>query len=130
MFAYIVGSIEQLVRNTSAIADKLREQMRGINRFLAHKQIPKEMRHKVRSYLGYKLDEKMEQQIDEDELMQQLNKPLQEELTVFYHGSVLHSFVPFDAFPIEFMSYLCFFVATENFSMGDTIFEVFVLLLG
>ncbi len=124
MFAYIVGSIGNLVSRASEVADKFRTQMVNINRFLMHRRIPKEMRIKVRRYLEYVMDEKKKLQMNEDEMMNLLSTPLRDELTIYFNGSILHNCPVFDEFSIDFMSYLSFFLHQEHFSIGDTIFEV------
>jgi hypothetical protein len=124
MFAYIVGSIGNLVSQQSEVADQIRYQMININRFLMHRRIPKEMRSKVRSYLEYALEEKKQLLMDENELMQQLSTPLRDELTIYFHGIIIQNCPIFDDFQIDFLSYLTFFLQSEQFLMGDTIFEV------
>ena len=126
MFAYIVGSIGDLVTRASEVNEKLRTQMLNINRFLLHRRIPKEMRTKVRRYLDYVMDEKKKSQIEEHELMALLSAPLRDELLIFFHGTIMHNCSMFDDFPIDFLSYLTFFMNSEQFSVGDTIFEVFM----
>jgi hyperpolarization activated cyclic nucleotide-gated potassium channel 2 len=124
MFAYIVGSIGNLISKASEVADRMRTQMVNINGFLVHKRIPKDMRNKVRRYLEYAMEEKEKLQMDEEELMALLSIPLRDELNIFFHGSFLQKCHAFDDFPSDFLSYLTFFLFTEHFSIGDTIFEV------
>ena len=129
MFAYIVGSIGNLVSQQSEVADQIRYQMININRFLMHRRIPKEMRSKVRNYLEYALEEKKQLLMDENELMQQLSTPLRDELTIYFHGIIIHNCPIFDDFPIDFLSYLTFYLQSEQFLVGDTIFEVLLPLI-
>jgi len=129
MYAYIVGSIGSLVKNSSQVADNLREQMINMNRFLARRRIPKELRLKIQRYLQYMIEEKSQIPIDEDTLLEQLNIPLRDELTVYFRGQVLLNCPVFDDFSIDFMSYLTFFMNIESFSAGDTFFEVFFFLI-
>ncbi len=124
MFAYIVGSIGNLITRSSELADRLRTQMVNINRFLTHRRIPKEVRNKIRRYMQYAMEEKERLHMDETELMSLLSTPLKDELNIYFHGSFLNKCMAFDDFPIDFLSYLTFFLHTEHFSIGDTVFEV------
>ncbi len=124
MFAYIVGSIGNLITKSSEVADRLRTQMVNINRFLTHRRIPKEVCNKIRRYLQYAMEEKEKLQMDETELMSLLSTPLKDELNIYFHGSFLNKCGAFEEFPIDFLSYLTFFLHTEHFSIADTVFEV------
>jgi hypothetical protein len=124
MYAYIVGSIGNLVSRASGIAERFRTQMINVNRFLTHRRIPKEMCVKVHRYLEYVLDEKQKLRMDEDQMMNLLSVPLRDELTIYFYGSILQLCPVFDEFSIDFMSYLSFFLKTEHYSICDTIFEV------
>ncbi len=123
MFAYIVGSIGNLITRASELADKMRMQMVNINKFLAYRRIPKEVRNKIRKYLEYAMEEKQKLHMDESELMGLLSTPLQDELNIYFHGSFLNKCPVFEDFPIDFLSYLTFFLQPEHFSIGDSIFE-------
>ncbi len=123
MFAYIVGSIGNIVSRASEVSERLRTEMININRFLMHRRIPKEMRVKVRRYLEYIMDEKKKLLMDEGEMMSMLSIPLRDELLIYFHGAILHNCTIFDDFPIDFLSYLTFFLHSEQFSVGDTVFE-------
>ncbi|MDR3547419.1 MAG: hypothetical protein P4M11_03945 [Candidatus Pacebacteria bacterium] len=127
MFAYIVGSIGNLVTRASEMSEKMRTQMININQFLIHRRIPKEMRVKIRRYLEYVMDEKKRLLMDETELMSLLSTPLRDELLIYFHGTILHNCSIYDEFSIDFLSYLTFFMHSEQFSIGDTIFEVSLL---
>ncbi len=124
MFAYIVGSIGTIVKNSSEVADKLREQMLSVNNLLTLRKIPRDMRTKIKRYLQYVMEERSQVPIDEDVLLKQLSVPLRDELTVYFRGQFLQNCPIFDDFSIDFMSYLTFFLQLESFSAGDTIFEV------
>eukprot|EP00831_Metopus_contortus_P069222 TRINITY_DN6211_c0_g1_i1.p1 TRINITY_DN6211_c0_g1~~TRINITY_DN6211_c0_g1_i1.p1 ORF type:complete len:334 (-),score=68.37 TRINITY_DN6211_c0_g1_i1:260-1261(-) len=78
---------------------------------------------KVRKYLGHALEEKKNLQMDEREMMAAISTPLRDELTIFFHGTILHNCPVFYDFPPDFLSYLTFFMHTDQFSIGDTIFE-------
>jgi len=123
MFAYIVGSIGNLITRTTELEDKMRLQMVNINRFLAFRKIPREIRNKIRKYLEYTMKEKQKQHVDEAEVMTLLSTPLKDELNIFFNGSFLYKCSTFSEFPIDFLSYLTFFLQSEHFSIGDSIFE-------
>jgi len=129
MFAYIVGSIGNIVSRASEVSDKLRTEMININRFLMHRRIPKEMRVKVRRYLEYVMDEKKKLMMNEDEMMSLLSIPLRDELLIYFHGTIIHNCTIFDEFSIDFLSYLTFFLNSEQFSISDYIFEVFLTMV-
>jgi len=123
MFAYIVGSIGNLITRSSEIEDKMRLQMVNINKFLAYRRIPREVRNKIRKYLEYAMEERQKLHIDETELMGLLSTPLKDELNIYFYGSFLHKSPLFEDFQIDFLSYLTFFLQIEHFSIGDSIFE-------
>jgi len=125
MFAYIVGAVGDTVQRSNELSEKLRSQMISIERLLIHKRIPQEMRIKVRRYLEYMMEEKKKAVVDEGEIMNLLSVPLRDELLIYFHGSVMQSFTLFDDFTVDFLSYLTFFMRNEQFSVNDSIFEVF-----
>ncbi len=123
MFAYVVGSIGDIVSKSSNYSEKLRQQMISITTFLQQRRTPKEIQLKIKRYLQHVMGEKTKLPMDEKDMMDLLSTPLRDELLIYFHGSMIQGCAIYDDFSIDFLSYLTFFLRTEQFSVGDTIFE-------
>ena len=64
VFAYTVGNIGDLVTQLNLQAAQYKERMTYVNQFLVHKNIPKEIRMKVRHYLEYVWTSKKEIKVE------------------------------------------------------------------
>jgi hypothetical protein len=51
VFAYVVGSIETIVRRSNTIESQFKEKILHINQYLMHQKVPKYLIRQVRRYL-------------------------------------------------------------------------------
>jgi hypothetical protein len=63
--------------------------MTYVNQFLIRKEIPKELRLKIRRYLEYVLNSKKTVKVDQDEVFSVLNKNLEIKMRAFLNGRIL-----------------------------------------
>lgn len=64
VYAYTIGSIGNLVSRHNMYAAQYKEKMTYVNQFLIRKEIPKELRLKIRRYLEYVLNSKKTVKVD------------------------------------------------------------------
>ena len=95
--------------------------MTYVNQFLVHKEIPKEIRMKVRHYLEYVWTSKKEIKIEEGEVMEILNENLRDKLTLYLNGRILKNISFFEDFQLEFLSEITFSFYSMAFMIDDNI---------
>ena len=64
VYAYTIGSIGSLVTKHNMYTQQYKEKMTYVNQFLLRKEIPKELRLKIRRYLEYVLNSKKKVKLD------------------------------------------------------------------
>lgn len=64
VYAYTIGSIGSLVTKHNMYSQQYKEKMTYVNQFLIRKEIPKELRLKIRRYLEYVLNSKKTVKLD------------------------------------------------------------------
>lgn len=64
--------------------------------------------HKIKRYLQYNYEMKIDIKIEEDEVEELLNDDLKSTLTLFANGRILKSVAVLNRFPLEFLSNLTF----------------------
>lgn len=69
VFAYVIGSIGEMVTRYNEVAAIFKEKMTYVNRFLIQKKISKDLRMKIRRYMEFLFDQKKKIKIDEAEAM-------------------------------------------------------------
>ena len=72
-FSYILNSIGNLVSRYNILAHNYKEKMNYVTKFLNKKEVPSELKIKIRRYLEYWWEYKKEIKIDEKEVMAMLN---------------------------------------------------------
>mgnify|MGYP002630576453 CR=1 FL=1 len=82
VFAYTVNSIGNIVSQFNAIQATYRERMMYVNQFMIGKEMPSELRMKVRRYLDYVFENKKEVKVDEVEVFKLLNEGLREKIQI------------------------------------------------
>jgi len=91
---------------------------------MIQKDMPKELRLKIRRYLEYVWESKKTVRIEEAEVFSLLNDNLKEKITVCMNGMVIQTIPFFEKFDMEFISELTFYSRTETYATDDTIFVV------
>lgn len=87
------------------------------------RNIPKELRLKIKRFLDYNFEMKKDLKIEEEEVFGFLNEDLKSKLTVFMNGKILKSVSVFSEFPLEFLSNLTFILAKKSYSMEEYVFN-------
>lgn len=88
-FSYIISSIGNIVSRYNIYAANYKEKMNYVTKFLRNKEVPSELKIKIRRYLEYWWEYKKDIKIDEKEVMAMLNENLREKLTVYLNGRIL-----------------------------------------
>lgn len=72
-FSYILNSIGNIVSRYNILARNYREKMNYVTKFLLKKEVPSELKMKIRRYLEYWWEYKKDIKIEEKEVMAMLN---------------------------------------------------------
>lgn len=129
VFAYTLNSIGTIVSRYNMLAGQYREKMNYVTKFLIAKQIPKELRDRIRRYLEYVWETKKQIKIEEKEVMAMLNENLREKITVYLNGRILKKMKFFENFGLDFLSELTFYFQTMMFASDEFVFQVNFLKL-
>jgi hypothetical protein len=96
--------------------------MTYVNQFLIRKEIPKDLRLKIRRYLEYVLNSKKTLKVDQDEVFSVLNKNLEIKMRAFLNGRILKNIIVFKNFEIDFLSEITKSFKKQTFTVDDNIF--------
>lgn len=96
--------------------------MTYVNQFLIRKEIPKDLRLKIRRYLEYVLNSKKLLKVDQDEVFSVLNKNLEIKMRAFLNGRILKNIIVFKNFEIDFLSEITKSFKKQTFTVDDNIF--------
>lgn len=108
-FSYIISSIGNIVSRYNIYAANYKEKMNYVTKFLRNKEVPSELKIKIRRYLEYWWEYKKDIKIDEKEVMAMLNENLREKLTVYLNGRILQRMVFLEPFGLDMLSELTFY---------------------
>eukprot|EP00347_Sterkiella_histriomuscorum_P000699 403374844 len=122
-FAYMIGKIGSLFQRYNLLAVTYKEKVQFVLQFLTLRNIPKELKLKIKRYLDYNLEMKKDLKIEEEEVYGFLNEDLKSKLTVFMNGKILKSVSVFSEFPLEFLSNLTFIFIKKSFSTEEYVFN-------
>jgi len=89
IFAYTVNSIGTIVSSYNQISAQYRERMMYVNQFMVKKDMPSELRMKIRRYLDYVFESKKEIKLDEQEVFKMLNENLNDKIQTYLRGRIL-----------------------------------------
>ncbi len=95
--------------------------MTYVNKFMANKGLPKDLRAKIRRYLEYNWEYKKMIKIEEEEVMYLLNEDLKSKITVYLNGRHLHFIDLFGEFRLDFISELTFQLQKKKYALDDNI---------
>lgn len=122
VYAYTIGSIGNLVSRHNMYAAQYKEKMTYVNQFLIRKEIPKDLRLKIRRYLEYVLNSKKTVKVDQEEVFSVLNKNLEIKMRAFLNGRILKNITVFKNFEIDFLSEITKHFKKQTFTVDDNIF--------
>ena len=124
VFAYVVGSIETIVRQQNTIESEFREKILHVNQYLIHQQVPKEIRMQVRRYLEQMQEHKKKEKMDTMEVIGMLNKNLKDEVLIQIGGKILRSHRLYSTiFDERLQSEIIFMLEQKKYFMDDHVFE-------
>jgi len=124
VFAYTIGSIGNLVTRHSVRVAAYKEKITYLNQFLVRKEIPKELRLKIRRYLEYNLQMKEQQKVEPEEVYEVLNKNLEIKMRAMLNAKILRNIKVFKNFDIAFLSEMTGSFKPQTFAMDDNIIVV------
>jgi len=126
ILAYIIGCLEKILSLNSIIEQQLGDKIVAINKFLVNKGIDENVRVKVKKYLDHKLELRLDQKIEEEEVLNLINIKLKEEILLELNGEMIKNFWYFDGY--KGCEKICIIISRllkeEIFSINQTVFEV------
>ena len=122
MFAYTVNSIGNIVSQYNQIASSYRERMMYVNQFMIAKEMPSELRIKIRRYLEYVFESMKEVKVEENEVFMLLNENLRDKINMHLRGRILKSIYFIEDFGLDFLSDLTQFFRKMTYVADDFIF--------
>lgn len=124
VFAYVVGSIETIVKRSNTIEYIFKERILHVNQYLIHQNIPKYLRISVRRYLEQMQAHRKKEKLSQNEVLSMLNKNLQDEVLIQIVGGILRQKKIFvELFDDRLFSEVIFMLEQKMFLMDDHIFE-------
>jgi hyperpolarization activated cyclic nucleotide-gated potassium channel 2 len=122
IFAYTVNSIGTIVSEYSSSAASYREKMMYVNKYMIEKEMPYDLRMKIRRYLDYVFESKKEIKIDENDVNAMLNENLNDKLQMYLKGQILKKIHFIQDFGIDFMTELTSHFKKVTFVSDDFLF--------
>ncbi|CDW81481.1 UNKNOWN [Stylonychia lemnae] len=107
-FSFTLNTISTLVSRYNLLARNYKEKMNFVTQFMLSKQVPGDLRMRIRRYLEYVWESKKEIKIDEKEVMAMLNQNLREKITVYLNGRILQKMIFFEPFGLDLLSITTF----------------------
>jgi len=126
ILAYIIGCIEKILSLNSMIERQLGVKIFQINKFLVNKEVDKNIQRKVKKYLDHKLEVRLDQKFEKEDVLNLINKNLKEEILLQLNGNLIKNFWYFDGY--KGCEKICILITRllkeEIFGMNETVFEV------
>lgn len=124
VFAYVVGSIETIVRRSSSIDSMFKERILHVNQYLTHQNIPKNLRLQVRRYLEQMQDHKKKEKMSNTEVLNMLNRNLRDEVLIEIVGAIMQrQKLISQSFDVRLQSEIIFMLKQRNYNLDDHVFE-------
>jgi len=126
MFTYIVSSMGEILSRRYDAESEFKDKINKINRILTDKEVSESLRVKIRIFLEYKLECKMNFTLDEDEVLGLINHNLTDEIILEINLKLINKFKYFNNFES-----LCVKISTilidETIMNNEVIFDVSLL---
>lgn len=123
VFAYILGNISNVVNKKNELEAVHRTRVISLNSYMKQKDLPHELRFRVRRYLDYIWEHQEKNKMEEDEILELLSEPLKEEIYANTRGPVFKTYELFANFNANFPAALCAELVPEVFAPGDSVFD-------
>lgn len=104
MFAYTINNIGNIVSEYNKIASSYRERMMYVNKFMAQKEMPADLKLKVRRYLDYVFESIKEIKVDDNQVLTLLNENLREKIVMHLRGRIFKTVFFIEDFGLDFLS--------------------------
>ncbi|KAG9412580.1 hypothetical protein AC1031_015489 [Aphanomyces cochlioides] len=118
MYAYVVGTMCQLVEGLNVDALEFQREMDRVNDFLEMNAIPQSLRLRIRKYLLYKRDARIS---NISELLSSVSPAIRDEVALFKFEKVLGSVAQFRGAPSDFLAALALKLTTMVFAPNEMI---------
>ena len=122
IFAYTVNSIGTIVSSYNQISAQYRERMMYVNQFMVKKEMPSDLRMKIRRYLDYVFESKKEIKLDEQEVFKMLNENLNDKIQMYLRGRILRQISFIGDFGLDFLSELTLHFRKVTYVADDFLF--------
>ena len=123
VFAYIVGKLGGIVNKRSERENQHREKVLSLNSFMKQKDLPNDVRFRVRRYLDYIWERQASSKMEEDAIMNLLSEPLKEQIYTHTRGPVFKTYSVFESFDLLFLASVSKLLRQEVFAPGNDILE-------
>jgi len=123
VFAYIVGKLGGIVNKRSERENLHREKVLSLNAFMKQKDLPNDVRFRVRRYLDYVWERQASSKMEEDAIMNLLSEPLKEQIYTHTRGPVFKTYPVFNSFDLLFLASVSKLLRQEVFAPGNGIIE-------
>ena len=111
LFAYVVGTIFDVMSTICAKSQHYREYVEEINHWLRYRKLPDDLQHRVKSH--HKLQFKILKGADEQRLLRDLPETLRREITTVTRSQVIKYNPIFDNVSDGFIGSLCYAMVAE-----------------
>jgi hyperpolarization activated cyclic nucleotide-gated potassium channel 2 len=122
IFAYTINSIGTIVSEYSSTSASYREKMMYVNKYMIEKEMPYDLRMKIRRYLDYVFESKKEIKVDDHDVQSMLNENLNDKLQMYLKGQILFKINFIQDFGIDFMTELTSQFKKVTFVSDDFLF--------
>lgn len=123
LFAYTVGSISGIIGKQSEENSVHRERVVALNAYMKLRDLPHDLRFRVRRYLDYIWETERKAFMEEKELLGLLSEPLREEIFVHTRGQLFKMCRIFANFHKQFLLHFSKLLEPRTYAPGDIIFE-------
>jgi len=128
LFAFIIGSLGQLLSKFYDSELEFKNKIMYINKSLEENEVDEVLRNKIKAYLEFKLERKIAEKIDEEEIFGLLNTNLLEEIKLEINGQLLFNFGYFNNFE-KILVFVTRLLHSEILAKNETVFEVSTICL-
>lgn len=122
LYSYTLAEVVSLITKLKFNQHKHRETINAINTYLKRRQLPLEIRIRVKHYIDYRWELDFDEQKAEDKLMDVLSVPLKHEVYSYTRGPTINTCPIFREFEGQKLQ-LSNLLALRIFSIGDVVFD-------
>jgi len=98
MFAYVIGSFGRIFSKFYDYEVEFSNKVKNIMRYLNEKDVNKPLKKKIKKFLDFQLNKRIEDTIDERDVLKLLNDSLVDEINIEINGQILYNFGYFNSY--------------------------------